>query len=393
MQKILSILLLLIAIQWTVHAQADYRSGYIVKINGDSLAGLVQYPINKISKKYCIYKSDKQSKSQKFAPEELAAFGYFGDRRYETKVLLIEGQTTSVFAELLVKGNLSLYSYEGIFYVQRDSLIELPVNKRHIQGETSTDVKTEMVYVSILNQIINECGLKANEIRYEQRDITNIVQNFNRCKGEQGVIFKENLPWTKINLEVIGGYVSSTFQIEGFEDNSFGVSKSVIAGGGIEIYSPRLNDKIFFSLESIYLKSLLQGYREYSLAAMTIRSDIFIYASYLKLPIGFRYNLWNELRTPYVKAGFITMFDLNSSIKMIDEKELDGVVTTETIQRKLVSNRYSGMWMSAGFSNQISGRLRAFMELRYEMTTGSAGDVIQSAATLDSFNILLGIRF
>lgn len=393
-QKILLTILLLIAIPLHALAQGDYRSGYIVKINGDSVAGLVQYPTNKISKKYCIYKQGKRSKSQRFTPAELTAFGYFGDRRYESKRVVIKGEPKNIFAEVLVKGNLSLYLYEGIFYLERDNLIELPVSKkRQIQTETSTFISTDKVYISILNQVINECGLKADQIRYEQRDLTNVVQNFNRCKGMEGTLFNENLPWTKINLEVLGGYNSSMFQIEGFEDSSFGVSKSVIAGGGIEIYSPKLNDKILFSIESIYMRSLLQGYREYSIAALTVRSDIFIDAAYLKIPIGLRYNFWNELRTPYLKAGFIAMVDLNSSIKIIEEKELAGVVNTEIIQRELVSNRYSGIWIGAGYSNQILGRVRAFVEFRYEMTTGFAGDVIQSPASLDSFSIMLGVRF
>jgi hypothetical protein len=362
-------------------AQVDYRKGYIIKNNGDSLSGLVAYPTIKKSHLICYYKFDKGSKSEKFSPEELVAYGIFGDKRFESKRVFVEGVSTLSFLEVLVKGDLSLYGMGYIFYYERDTLMELPSVKR---SGTS--------YVGVLNLLLNECNLRADDTKYEQRDLINLVQNYNRCLSEAGFVFKATLPWTRFNYQLLGGVTYSNMRMENFGNISFNPSTGAFLGAGTEISLPRLNEKIFYSIELNYYKSLFQGYREI-LQPMSFRSDLVINMSLLRVPLGVRYNFFSDYNSPYIKGGAVGGFNVGSTYNYITEIESSGSVTTTVSSGKLQTKAQIGFWMSAGYQRAVTGRYKLFIEARFEKMYGYLYGNFQSPIDNHNLNILLGLRY
>ncbi|MEQ1585415.1 MAG: hypothetical protein ABL895_06015 [Cyclobacteriaceae bacterium] len=387
--------ILFIYVQLLGHAQGDYRSGYIIKPNGDSLVGLVQYPTTKISKKYCFFKADKKGKSQRYNPDELSVYGYINERRYEARVISEgePGKRVTAFLEVLVKGELSLYRGGDIFYYEKDTLLELPSVNRQLQNSgTGSSYRSERKYVGILNLLLNECNLRADDTKYEQRDLVNLVQNYNRCLGAEGMVYKQNVPWTKFNYQLIGGLTLSNMQMENFGNITFTTSTGYFFGASVDISAPRVNEKIQFSLEPNFYKTIYQGYKE-SFQATTLRSDLIMDISLLRIPIGLRYNLLSETRTPYVKVGFLTSVDLESSYKLITEEESSGMVVTSVTDKKLASKAQQGFWIGAGYSVAVVRNYRLFIEVRYEKTVGAFYDELQTPFECSNISMLIGLRF
>ena len=393
MQRRLNLIFFVITVSFSLPAQ-DFRNGYIIKMSGDSLSGLVEYPVSNSRASTCTFKVNKKSRVERFGPNDLKAYGIFDDRRYESLKLSIEGNEESVFAEVLLKGAASLYMRKGVFYLLKDSLIRLPPpNDKMVEVESKKYVGSDKKYVTILNQLFEECNLTANETKYLQKDLTNLIQNYNRCQGSVGIIYKQELPWIKLHYQIGTGFTNSTFQMERSDESTFSSNNSLFVGGTVEIGSPRIYDKLLFSIESFYAKHNYQGYLEVPTQGGNLRSDVFLSTSFIKMPLGFRFNLLHEFSSPYIKGGILFARNFNSTVKIIDELESNGVVTTMVSEDKLDSSGHNGFWAAVGFHRVISSRYKAFLELRYEKVNSDVDYFLRTPTTTDNYNVLLGIRF
>lgn len=395
MRRILPLFLIAFIIPLSLSAQGDFRPGYVVKNNGDSVAGFVDYRSAKKSAQTCFFRETSRGETLRYTPAEIAAYGFRDDKRYETKTVSIDSaKEVTVFIENLVKGPMSLYRYRSIFYVETDKLIKLPVKADKIvntdRGQFS---KSDYRYVGMLNHLMYDCGLRADEIKYEERGITNLVQNYNRCKGGAGVVFKQKKPWTSVMFQVFGGIDLSDLSVDGMDAEAFKQNRSPLIGAGFDISSPRINDKIFFTLEASYLKKQYQGYAEVRNAAID-RTDYFIPITFLKVPVGIRYNFLTEAQTPYIRIGLSQYFKLKSSLEVLNEHQNHDVVTTTFNTYDLDSRNQTGFWVGAGFSKIIRSRIKAFGEIRYERTNGFIGKpFVNSSSSTQNITILAGLRF
>ena len=116
--------------------------------------------------------------------------------------------------------------------------------------------------------------------------------------------------------------------------------------------------------------------------------------TYVKVPIGFRYNFKRD-NTPYLKVGFSTSFLVEESIKTLTEREgFNGDVFTEVSYGGYdIKPKAYGYWMTIGYEHTIRNNLRLFLEVQYENANGFIGTPIQNFSHVDNFNFLLGIRF
>ncbi len=388
-------IVLSVTVSFSALAQGDFRPGYIIKNNRDSVPGLVDYRGMKSNAKYCFFKESKKSGKQKFSPEDLEAYGFINDKRFESKLLKVNDKLEKkFFIEVLIKGSISLYLHKDVFYIKKDALIKLTKNEeREIQTDEGRFSKENKEYVGLLNIAISDCGLSANATRYDQRELTNLIQNYNRCKGGAGLAYKRNLPWTKFDFQLFTGFSTSNLKVDGFEDDAFRISRTIIGGGSIDISSPRINSKFSFSVETWYVNNLYQGYSKSIESNGSTRNDFIINASFLKVPVGIRYNLLKENQTPYIKLGLVQYFKLTSTLKIVSEKEVNGVVTTSTDEGALSGKSQQGFWFSIGYTKNVFGRYKVFSEIRYEKTNGFLGSFLQSNSRITNLQFLLGLRF
>jgi hypothetical protein len=359
-------------------AQGDYTRGYIIKTNGDSLAGFVAYRDRSKNGNTCFYKADKKSQATMYSPLDVNAFGFFEGNRYESKMLpVVNGQ---VFTEVLVKGKMSLYIYYDIFYVETDKLRQL------------TDKAPKGAYISILNELIKECGLIADDTKYNSRDLSHLVQNYNRCKGGVGLTFIKKNPLTRFNFQMYAGVDISQLKIDGFDDETFNKSYSMIVGAGVELSSPQFTDKGALILEAAYLEKRYTGYYEKKSNVVMDRSDYKINASFLKVPFSIRYNFLDKPHTPYVKLGVVQYFILKSSSEVIAEREIGGIVTTQYSNSAIDGKNQVGYWFGVGYTKNVMRKTQAFIEIRYEKTNGFIDHLANSSSSTNNLTVLVGVR-
>ncbi len=205
--------------------------------------------------------------------------------------------------------------------------------------------------------------------------------------------YKVNQPWIKPFYNAFAGFDNSHFKLVNYEADTFSPSLSATGGLSVDLSSPRLYDKIFFVTEFWFVKKLYQGYSEVKQFNEITRSDIFLNASFIKIPIGFRFNFFSENRTPYVKLGLVRYVSTKSSFRIVNESEVNGTVESSELIPKFEESPQRGIWISVGYNQIITGKFKAFTEIRFEKCDGFIGPITQTYSTSNNFNFIIGIRF
>jgi hypothetical protein len=383
--------------QITTLAQSDFRPGYVLQNNGDSLRGFVSYKSGGSSAKQCFFRETEKSKSTAYSADEVRGYGFLNDRSYTSSKLPASPDlpTHKVFLKVLVSGPISLYRYKKFFLIAKDSLILLPPpTEKIVETKTRRIVQKDLRYVDIINSFTDHASITANRSAYAEGDLTTLITRYNVSQGH--VAAEKNLkPKVKFNTGFLAAYKTSKMEMDWGKKVSFSPSSAVVGGAFLEISSPRIYDRIFFCVEAWYENIFYQGYAEGSFSGDMVREDILIDLSYIKMPIGLKYNFFGPTNTPYVKAGLAFYFINQSTTKLIQEYEQPGnIVRTDTNsgeQYEIKNPR--GFWVSVGYDKTIRKRFSLIGEFRLEKNNGFIGSSIQNFSSCTDYNFILALRF
>jgi len=375
-------------------AQKDFRPGYIIKNNADTVKGFVAYQSGKKSIEGCVFREARKGATSTYAATEIQGYGILGDRLYQSIELPNESiKNKRVFAKILVQGDLTLYQYNEFFLVERnDTLTVLPKPKEEQVGpQNDLKMKRDSKYIGILNYMLLDCQMNANTASFSEGSLSKAVYKYNQCKKTD--IAKQNLrPLAKLDVVIFASYVNSHLTYDHFKFIPF-QGNSVAGGGGLEIYSPRVFDRVVFSLETWYNKSFYQGYYEGTFAGDVIREDVFAEFTSLKIPFGIRYNFRSPGNTPYLKFGIYWSSTKSFEVTTIEEREIAGGVLTDEFPGGYDVKNTKGFSLSLGYEKTLVKDTRIFTEFKYERGEGYFGTPVVNDSRMVNYYFLIGLRF
>ena len=378
-------------------AQIDFRSGFIVKTNGDTVKGFVAYRSDKKNLQNCLFKQLKKGKAQSFTAVDLRAYGLTGGKTYEAIILPVDyanPKRDRVFVKLLVQGPLNLYQYGEYFFLKKiDSLFVLPRPKSQAYGSAETlKLKTDKKYVGTLNYLMLDCKMNANMAHYTESDLTKVVYDYNNCKMP-GSARKNLAPAGRLNFQLFTGYLNSNLTYDYSNKYIPFHGTTIIGGAGFELSFPRATDKIFFTLEGWVAKTLYQGYYEGLYAGDPIKQDILMDISYVKIPFVLKYNFLSPENTPYVRLGFSWSYTGSYTVKTFQERKSGTVIYSDQISGGYPIKNPKGYWMAIGYDKRFYKKMKVFSEFRYERGEGFIGSPVVNESSLSNYSVLFGMRF
>lgn len=396
-------LVLLLASTIVAHAQ-DYRPGFIVTAKGDSIVGLIANRSTKKNAIECHFKPSKKSPVMHYHPQDLKSYGIYGFKRYvSTGNIAHDKKTEWKFLEVLVNGKISLLADRRMFYVKKDTITLLPKPiKKKINTGTKTFSKTDQRYIGFLNIAMADCKMTVGQPTYREDQLIKAIIQYNECTGTSSEEIKRRIPKNKITWSILSGIDLAHARFDAdvnygghipIKDFQINQSISVPAGIGMEWSNPSKHDKRYVGIELWYDKKFFQGYAETSVNGNTLRSDLLMSVSYLKLPVNMRFNLRQEKNTPYVRAGYVHYFPLSSTSKYRDEYEANGVISTTLDVTTIKKKAANGFWVAAGYSHLLSGKIAVFFEGRYELNDGFTNPIPSSHSSNNTINFLAGLKF
>jgi hypothetical protein len=138
------IMLLLVFAFGNAHAQNDFRPGYILTNEGDTLSGFIDLQIDVKNCAECIFKKKLDSDIEKFNPFEIRAYRYLDGRYYISHEIKFDSTTLNVFLEVLVDGITNLYAYKSLkdeyYFIEKDGNKCDLLYRKEIQFADENDV-------------------------------------------------------------------------------------------------------------------------------------------------------------------------------------------------------------------------------------------------------------
>jgi hypothetical protein len=234
MNRKLVVICLIIIYPALILSQSDFRDGYIITNNFDTIYGLLNY--NKIKKHLnCEFRGFTDSSSQFYSPFQINSFRYIDDKYYISKKIRLKksydkytqishvgnngsyetekvwySDTTyfekEVFLEFLVKGKINLYYYldnlgASHYFMEKDldSLIDLTSEINKYIDEYGNELrKSNESYKRDIYFLMKDAPELQTEIRnisLDHKNLINITSEYHNyvCKDHECIIYKKNI--------------------------------------------------------------------------------------------------------------------------------------------------------------------------------------------------------
>ncbi len=269
----LSLIFLLFTCFLDLKGQSDFRPGYIITNNSDTVNGLIDYRGAERNAKVCVFKTDKSSDAKQYQPFDIKGYGFPGHRFYVSKQIKLNGDGMPFFAEFLVNGATSLY------YYARDSRIYYLIEKKNGQQVELTNtqdtlnvsggqyIRESKKNIGLLRFAFSDCQKlypMIDKATLEGKFLISLVKKYNECTGgdEETIVYKKQPPFLRFK---IAPFVSIARPYLKFNDSyryQTVASKPIISpsiGFLCNALLPRVSEKFSLQLSGEYGKNSFYG--------------------------------------------------------------------------------------------------------------------------------------
>lgn len=403
MSKKLILLVLLFIVVNGSNAQSRFRSGYIVRNEGDSIKGYLEYRSHHNNTLSCNFKKNELSSAINFEPKDLLGYRFDDDAFYQSKDL---PDTLKVFMEMLVRGEVNLFLYRDRFFVQRgdSELNELKIDVTEVRVEDRRMNRYSTHHVGILNYLLPDCD-KVKEriplIKLGEKQLTKLIQDYNICLEKEYVGFKESKPWIQLKPGFMAGISHSRFKmISNYIFHrpyieAFSAYISPVGGLTIKVNSPRISERIAIQLDVLYQDLKFSRINTTRLITNTRTSNIELGAKTIAFPISLSYTVNRNNYSPFIKFGasHILNFGTYSTHSVILETSL-GENRFNANALEMSKNQW-GIWAGLGIEKAIKTSYTGFIEIRGGVTDGFYGSYFKpdyAKTNIYSLQLFCGLR-
>lgn len=362
-------------------SQTDFRKGFVITSNGDTLSGLVDYRESGRAYKSCDFKGAPDQNIVTYEPKDVLGYGFANDKFFASKQVTLKDQPSSlVFVEVIVKGLASLYKYEESYFVEKTEggLHQLTNERKEGLTKDMRVLRNTNKHIGTLNMLLFDCSEirgKIQKASLTEKSLSALVEDYNKCMGHSSTTYKAKKPWTKAIVGISGGLNVSevSFIAEGAYAHltgNFEKSKSPMVGLSFDLMSPRLSERLSFHADVFYLKSSFYNYTQFATPSTRTTNFVTIELQQLKIPFGLRYTFPARIFTPYVNFGISTTRHLKFVSNLVQEVETNRVVTTYEGEAIPVTKNQVGLWVGAGVLKSINQKVDGFIAINYDQTEG-----------------------
>ncbi|MCP2042802.1 outer membrane beta-barrel protein [Pontibacter sp. HSC-36F09] len=400
-------------------AQSDYKPGYVVLPQGDTLQGQVSYRTDALGKSIG-FRRDGQSTTASYTANDLTGYGFPGDRNYRTRTLDHADTLAAehVFMEELVRGPISLFIYKNTFFVEKndnpDKLHKLYITKETYVNTSGVTAQRDINHhVRTLNILMQDCFAmlsKVERVKLAEKTLVNLVRDYNSCIGgvDEQIIFKESKKWFAIRPGFVAAISHTSLNFSAADERylhldhaEFNTNTYPTFGMALLINSPRISEKASILVEGRYFSNSYQADPSYVWYDSYYDNQIEIELSAIKLTTALRYNFAGKTIQPFVNAGsFFNFFNKRDYKHTQYYRSTQSSTPTERNRdnTEFLSKMQQGLMLGAGSYLHLN-KHRLSLEARYELGLDlhehRAVNKINTALDSDtrSVSLLLGFYF
>lgn len=294
---IIALIYFLLFVELT-NAQTGLRPGYIIKNDGDTLYGQIDFQSEIHMSKICLFKQLDSLHVTEYFPFEISGYRFTDGKYYVSKRI----KNKNVFLEFLIKGKVNIYfladEEADRYFIEKDSMgfTEITYQEVHkIKGNNDVLIRSKK-HFGVLTYFMQDApAIKAEIMDIKQPDRKNLIllaKDYHNaiCNGEKCIIYENKPPVLKFNLEYFIGSMNIKDDVN--EENSTHTSTGLLA----HIWLPSFSEDCFFRTGLIYVneKDHSTGYTDR-------------YASDFRIPVQIEYVLPFKIFQPKAALG-VTLY-------------------------------------------------------------------------------------
>lgn len=400
MTRSFTLLGLLLLLSSLCYAQTDFRKGFIVRHEKDTVFGFAQFYDGAKAFSQCSFRRSSSDEPQTYEPDDLLGYGFVDGRHFISKVVSVDGTKQAEFMEVLVAGHATLYRLRDTFWAEKDSLVLLRNDEREFYKDNDHYRKRSKEYIGTLSIIMSDCPkLNATIQKAELRasDLAKLIESYNRCQSGEVNVYNAKKPWIKLIVGLTGGleWSSLSFDAQNYFDGDqvvpYNNSAAPMIGVSLDVAAPRLSERFYFTT------ALLYASRQYLFTGTTrnlTTNYVTIDLDELRIPLGIRYTFAPRIITPFLNGGISPTLHIKSSSGWTKELVSRDLVQIFDRGEVPIKSNQVGFWGGVGMLLRINEKLDASIEGRCELTNGVVDLLYKSDFTSNVTNVqlLVGIR-
>ncbi len=315
------------------YSQIDFRAGYIVKNNNDTIYGLIDYKGNISNAARCIFKKDDSSSPTSLAPLQIKAYRFEDSKCYVSKYVEFDGKEEYKFLEYLVNGVVDVFYFRDAlgehYFVEDDDgrLMYLNNETKEITVNDTKYIKESNEYKGLLRYTFKESPTISRQLdnfELSHKSLINIADSYHSeiCSSEKCVIYEKVIPNLKWSF---GGLVGLNAVSMSF-NNALSLSNKylkysplstdffIAVGLFVKVNMPGLDERFFLQLEGTYNERRIEtDHKAYKLQANNEnRSSLKFTSNSINNAIILRYEFPRGNLRPVFQGGFFTNYLFNS---------------------------------------------------------------------------------
>jgi len=409
MKQRLILLLSFILITAGAFAQKDFRKGYIVNNEGDTIYGYLDYRGNKSSAIKCLYKPDLKQDAIVYKPSDIQSYRFINGKYYVSKSLNDSISGEKLFLEYIINGIADIYYYRDIngehYFIDKGDgkLIPLKSETQTIKQGNTTYTRDSKEYVGTLKYLMADAPSISNEIdnsTLSHKSLIKVAQDYHGvvCTSGECIVYEKKIGRSKkyFGALVGAGYytIFSGDNIQGptyMKNMHFTGPISPSIGLFFKTGLPTVSEKMFFQCSLGYSQQHLSSSSsfDYPTYYTVYNYNQNVDRQVINSSILFKFERQQGTLRPFWEIGAFLDFYISEDYSNIlsIKSEAGEVYQTMEYSDSPFSGGDKGLQIGGGF-NFISLNRLMFVELKYQYGFGQ-----YRGASSHNFLLNLGIPF
>lgn len=391
-----------------VVAQKNYLNGYVLKINGDTLKGFIDFRDWSKNPDNIKFKQNQEDKITKYTPNSIRAFGV-KDEIYISAIVdseissqqsgsldfdpKISTEKDTTFIQLIINGQKSLYYYRNRrdndnFYIEMNNELMLLEYKKYFKlHENDKLVKENKRFIGQLSLYLDDCQElqpKLESATYNKKDLEKIFLSYYSCVEQELTFHKKSEP-AKIEFGLQAGITNTILNFSKYnnefkylEESDYQSSLNPTFGLYLDIIFPKNQGKWSINNELAFTSFAIEGKYE-DIRSEGMQTTIYTKMAYSHLKL----NNMLRYRYPIGKLFIYGNFGISNGLvisetneKIVEEKRYSIITTSEKAALDYTKKVEQSLLAGLGIKFK---KLTA--EIRYEVGNGISNVVTVGSKT------------
>ena len=235
-------------------AQTYFKPGYVIKSEGDTLFGEVDYRGGFVNSKVCTFRRNPKESVRHFSPDDIMGYRFRDSKYYISK--MVDGK--KIFLEFLINGRINIYYLkdkwgEDHYYIEKEGLgfAEIPYKDGIKERDGKEYLYFSTRHMGLLTYYMQDAkGLEKDILKMKKPEHDNLISlakeyHLAVCNDDKCIIYEKKLPLFKVGFEMEGRQIY-------INDDFLGKYNFSQVGVMAHVWMPLVNENLFLKVGIFY---------------------------------------------------------------------------------------------------------------------------------------------